>query len=164
VYPALLPLNRTPRLPVVDWTDAPADLNGLVRFAERRNLVSARVPSHFRRSLRLKVTISQQHKEFSAICNNWRFTTVFTTALHCRYSEPIHPVNLTPISFFIFHLFSKNLFLLDFTSKLLYAYVTFSMWVSRVAHLLFLVWWPWELQVSYNFLFLDSKKKVKQSR
>jgi len=25
---------RTPRLPVVDWSDAPADLNGLVRFAE----------------------------------------------------------------------------------------------------------------------------------
>ena len=40
----LLPLKRTPRLPVVDWTDAPSDLNGLVRFAERRNLVSARVP------------------------------------------------------------------------------------------------------------------------
>ena len=51
VYPALLPLMRTPRLPVVDWTDAPADLNGLVRFAERQNLVSARVPSHFKRSL-----------------------------------------------------------------------------------------------------------------
>jgi hypothetical protein len=50
-YPALLPLTRTPRLPVVDWTDAPADLNGLVRFAERRNMVSARVPSHFKRSL-----------------------------------------------------------------------------------------------------------------
>ena len=28
-----------------------ADLNGLVRFAERRNLVSAHVPSHFTRSL-----------------------------------------------------------------------------------------------------------------
>jgi len=28
-----------------------ADLNGLVRFAEWRNLVSARVPSHFKRSL-----------------------------------------------------------------------------------------------------------------
>jgi hypothetical protein len=53
VYPALLPLMRTPRLPVVDWTDAPADLNGLVRFAERQNLVSARVPSHFKRSLSL---------------------------------------------------------------------------------------------------------------
>jgi hypothetical protein len=51
VYQALLPLMRTTRLPVVDWTDAPADLNGLVRFAERRNLVSARVPSHFKRSL-----------------------------------------------------------------------------------------------------------------
>jgi hypothetical protein len=47
VYPALLPLMRTPWLPVVDWTDAPADLNGLVRFAEKRNLVSVRVPSHF---------------------------------------------------------------------------------------------------------------------
>ena len=51
VYPALLPLMRTPRLPVVDWTDAPADLNGIVRFAERQNLVSARVPSRFKRSL-----------------------------------------------------------------------------------------------------------------
>ena len=51
MYPALLPLMCTPWLPVVDWTDAPADLNGLVRFAERRNLFSARVPSHFKRSL-----------------------------------------------------------------------------------------------------------------
>ena len=48
VYPALLSLIRTPRLPVVDWTDTPADLNGLVRFSGRRNLVSARVPSHFK--------------------------------------------------------------------------------------------------------------------
>jgi hypothetical protein len=54
VYPALLPLlplMRTPQLPVVEWTDAPASLNGLVRFPERWNLVSARVPSHFKRSL-----------------------------------------------------------------------------------------------------------------
>jgi len=35
VPPALLPLMRTSRLPVVDLTDAPADLNELVRFAER---------------------------------------------------------------------------------------------------------------------------------
>ena len=54
VYPALLPLMHTPRLPVVDWTDAPADLNGLVRFADTRNLVSARVPSHFNLPLRQK--------------------------------------------------------------------------------------------------------------
>jgi hypothetical protein len=52
VYPALLPLMRTPRLTVVDWTDAPADLNGLVLFAERRNLVYARVTSHFNWPLR----------------------------------------------------------------------------------------------------------------
>ena len=47
VYPALLPLMCTPRLPAVDQTDAPTDLKGL----ERRNLVSACVPSHFKRSL-----------------------------------------------------------------------------------------------------------------
>ena len=46
VYPALLPLMRTPRLPTADRTDTPADINGLVRFAGRPNLVSARVPSH----------------------------------------------------------------------------------------------------------------------
>ena len=51
VYPPLLPLMRPTRLPVVDWTDVPAHLNGLVLFAERPNLVSARVPSHFKRSL-----------------------------------------------------------------------------------------------------------------
>ena len=51
LYPALLTLMRTPRLSAVDWTDAPADLNGLVRFGERRNLVSARVPSCFKSSL-----------------------------------------------------------------------------------------------------------------
>ena len=45
VYPALLPLMRTPRLPAADWTDTPADINGLVRFAGKPSLVSARVPS-----------------------------------------------------------------------------------------------------------------------
>ena len=45
VYPALLPLMRTPRLPAADWTDTPADVNGLVCFAGKPNLVSARVPS-----------------------------------------------------------------------------------------------------------------------
>ena len=50
VYPALLKLMRTPRLPAVDWTDALTDLNGLFRFGERRNMVSARVPSRSRTS------------------------------------------------------------------------------------------------------------------
>ena len=31
-YPALLKLMRTPRLPSVDWTDSPTDLNGLGPF------------------------------------------------------------------------------------------------------------------------------------
>ena len=40
------PPTLTPSKPVLDWTDNPADINGLVRFAGRPNLVSARVPSH----------------------------------------------------------------------------------------------------------------------
>ena len=51
VYPALPTLMHTPRLPAVDWTDSPADLNGLVRLGERRNVVSARVPSGSARAL-----------------------------------------------------------------------------------------------------------------
>jgi len=56
MYAALLPLMRTPRLSVVDWTDARFDLNGLVRFADRRNLIYALVPSHFKRSLTISNT------------------------------------------------------------------------------------------------------------
>ena len=37
----------------LNWRLRRADLKGLVRFAERRNLVSARVPSHFKRSLQV---------------------------------------------------------------------------------------------------------------
>ena len=54
VCPALLPLLlliRTPRLPVVDWTDALSDLNELVRFGVRRILVSARMPSRSARAI-----------------------------------------------------------------------------------------------------------------
>ena len=45
VYPALLPLMRTPRLPAVDWTDAthrPIEIDSSVS-PERRKLVSARI-------------------------------------------------------------------------------------------------------------------------
>jgi hypothetical protein len=58
VYPALLTLMHTTRLPAVDWTDATADLNGLVRFGERRNLVSARVPSRFKRTIHLPLYLT----------------------------------------------------------------------------------------------------------
>jgi len=52
-----IPLVRTPRPPVVDWTDAPTDLYRLVRFAERRNLVCAllRVCHHISTGLYQKI-------------------------------------------------------------------------------------------------------------
>ena len=56
VCPALLKLMRTPRLPAVDWTKAPTDLNGLVRFGETRNLVSARVASRSARAIPINTT------------------------------------------------------------------------------------------------------------
>ena len=45
----------------VDWTDSPADLNGLVRLGERRKLVSACVPSGSARAL-FQLQLSVQNK------------------------------------------------------------------------------------------------------
>jgi len=84
VYPALLPLMHTPRLTVVDWTDVPDDLNGLVRFAERRNLISARVPSHFNwpvRSCTVRRSCRQRSCQF------------YQRSLHCVYLLPPPPLS-----------------------------------------------------------------------
>jgi len=40
----------------------PVDLNGLTHFAEWRNLVSGRVPSHFKRSLHTNVSKAPIHR------------------------------------------------------------------------------------------------------
>jgi hypothetical protein len=71
VYPALLTLMRIRRLPVVDWTDAPADLNGLVRFAERGKLVSARVPSRIKRTLQNRSGIQRWFRTFENSFSLW---------------------------------------------------------------------------------------------
>ena len=62
-----------PRLTVVDGTDAPADLNGLVRFAERRNLAYACVPSHLKRSL-AAIILNEQSRTANTLGNRmWEF-------------------------------------------------------------------------------------------
>jgi len=117
LYPALLPLMRTPLLPVVDWNDAPADLNGLVRFAERRTLVSARVPSHFKQSLQLGVTqrnsafcytvcfILYSSQYISTICLNMINRLVFVMDNNNIVSEAgtsfIHPIKFRSTLFLI---------------------------------------------------------------
>ena len=75
VYPILLTLMRTPRLPAVDWTDAPTDLNGLVRLGERRNVVSARVPSGSARALHPNSLFGFQH--IHIICTFLALRTAF---------------------------------------------------------------------------------------
>ena len=70
---------RTPRLLVVDRIDSPADLNGLIRFSERPNLVSARVPSHFKRALLVSAValLSKGVGQYACViceltrCYNW---------------------------------------------------------------------------------------------
>ena len=80
VYPALLQLMRTPRLPVVDWTDDPADLNGLVRFAQRRNLVSARMPTHFNWPLLPSITLKVTHfVDTFTDSESWDISLVYCT-------------------------------------------------------------------------------------
>ena len=77
MYPALLPLMCTPRLPVVDWTDTPANVNELVRFTERRNLVSARVPSHFKRSLQTYTISVSSFASLQSHIVRYKFRNIF---------------------------------------------------------------------------------------
>ena len=112
VCPALLPLLlliRTPRLPVVDWTDAPNDLNGLVLFGERQILVSARVPSRSARAIN-KLSVSTLHGApsvvhsitFFPICHPGVFLLAHIISLlsvtHTKYS--IMQTKIAPVSQF----------------------------------------------------------------
>jgi len=75
VYPALLPLMRTPQLPAVDWTDSPTNLNGLARFGERWNLVSACVPSGFKRATLHECVWSASHYTCFTLAENAQVPT-----------------------------------------------------------------------------------------
>jgi len=90
VYPALLPLIRTTLLPVVEWTDAPADLNGLLRFVERRNLVSAHVLSHFNWPLPPDLRTGTGNNTLSVeVMNEWVYYSALPVCLNgvYRYSS-----------------------------------------------------------------------------
>ena len=91
VYPALLPPMRTARLPVVDWADALADLNGLARLAKRRDMVSVRVPSHFNWPLpvyrsKILCNIPEEKKESSAMWKTSKSLVVLIIITSCQLS------------------------------------------------------------------------------
>ena len=100
VYPAFLPLMRTHRLPVVDWTDAPADWNWLIRFAERRNLVSARVPSHLKRNLPVKSRTCESEEEVER--GGLEFELVFLIVFYVIY-KVVLVINLDDSLFHVLH-------------------------------------------------------------
>jgi hypothetical protein len=93
----------------LNWRPPPrADLNGLVRFAERRNLFSAHVPSYFKRGLQQGVFVlsvlrlrsrlgycnrttfpfSQPNPRLYRIKKNGR-TDYVTTEKYCEWSKVI---------------------------------------------------------------------------
>ena len=94
IYPALLKLMRTTRLPAVDWTDAPTDLNGLVRFGERRNLVSTRVPSRSARAIRRSSLCNFRHLSFTSCHWNLQQAVAFARAPSVYVYWGIHPCTL----------------------------------------------------------------------
>jgi hypothetical protein len=88
----------TARLTVVDGSNppfppSPADLNGLVRFVERRNVVSARVPSHFKRSLPYVTdAVYVLFFHLHVACTSGivgRYVGIFQAAVLCRNSGGI---------------------------------------------------------------------------
>jgi len=89
LQPPLLPLVRTIRLPEFDWTDAPTDLNGLVHFGERRNLVSARVPSRFKRAIPkfLRSVTLLPVRSFRVLFSHSCFATCYSVAPLCTLSQ-----------------------------------------------------------------------------
>ena len=98
----VFPLIRTPRLPVVDWTDSSADLNGLVHFSEWPNPVSARVPSLFKRALPtlwrtifVKPVVAERLKKYPIIYRTRKCDTVFKR--NCLLSSGLSKLNPTQI-------------------------------------------------------------------
>jgi len=84
------PPTRTPRKPVLDWTDTPADINELVRFAGRPNLVSALVPSHsvftlltYLRTYSMEQSSSWETNWFSASRRNFPLFVELTFLPQC---------------------------------------------------------------------------------
>ena len=113
VYQTLLLLMPTPRLPVVDWTDAPSYLNGLVRFAERSNLVSARVPSHFKRSLlfitydlRPSTLCRRPNKNYCGVSQQRSILVVFYM---CEFLETIYSVDWYVVTFIVITIYQFTL-------------------------------------------------------
>ena len=94
VYPALLPLMRTPRLPAVDWTDVPADLNRLVRLAERRSFFFLRVCHHISNALYIHppIVYIKLHGVIRTKVSStpkWTYVSIFTSLSSTSKPVPV---------------------------------------------------------------------------
>ena len=108
VYPALLNLMRTLRLRASDWTDAPTNLNGLIRCGERRNLVSARVPSYSAQAIQQTPLYTYDSlksvKSLQKCCEHYT-----NCSLGCFYFKTLNPIYYWKALFHVFLLHFQNL-------------------------------------------------------
>jgi len=73
------------------------------RFAERRNLVSARVPSHFRRSLQQLSSVANQYcclLLFFCLFGTYRFDVHMS--VHRKYISKVQPTRCNVFSIYLF--------------------------------------------------------------
>ena len=102
VYPALLKLMRTHRLPAADWTDPPTDLNGLVRFGGKTKSGFCACAITFRTSYNsstnplsqsctaiiMVIETTQSHKSCRVLDkNNDTFRYMYECACYLRYDS-----------------------------------------------------------------------------
>ena len=106
VYPALLTLMCTPRLPAVDWNDSPTDLNGLARFSKTRNLVSARLPSGFKRTIAGGTDLRPMSAPLGALLTAFRRCVDYPLrpASLCLWLCPKEKIGLLSVTSIVFEL------------------------------------------------------------
>ena len=98
VYPELLTLMRTPRLPAVDWTDSPTDLNGLVCLGERRYIVSAHVPSGSARALQPNIHARSHNQFFRGKAINIIFSNCTSVAFVIQNAKRMRRIVICSLS------------------------------------------------------------------
>jgi hypothetical protein len=83
----------TPQLPVVDWTDAPRRFKWThICFTKRLNLVSVRVPSHFKCSLHIEALWNVANAKY----NNW-----YHDYLLFQYADRTWPLIILGVIMFV---------------------------------------------------------------
>ena len=110
VYPALLPLMHTPRLPAVDWTDAPTDLNGIV-YCGKNQIWFLRVCHHISNaSARCSYSVARVRAQ------PWPWPSILKVNIH-QLSLSLSPVTCQTKLRYIDVVLSNKIFIIFFNFR-----------------------------------------------